>query len=50
MGGGEVGATLSAEEKEVLELYQATVDSDRVDHSLILHLLVYIHTQQGTLK
>eukprot|EP00092_Neocalanus_flemingeri_P000813 GFUD01000866.1.p1 GENE.GFUD01000866.1~~GFUD01000866.1.p1 ORF type:complete len:1316 (+),score=569.14 GFUD01000866.1:71-3949(+) len=47
MGGGEVVTTLSDEEKEVLELYQGTVDSDRVDHDLVLHLLVHIHTQQG---
>ena len=44
--GGEVGTSLSNEEKEILKLYQATVDTDRVDHDLILHLLVNIHTQQ----
>ena len=44
--GGEVGTSLSAEEKEILKLYQATVDTDRVDHDLILHLLVHFHTQQ----
>ena len=36
MRGGEVGTSLSNEEKEILKLYQAT----------ILHLLVNIHTQQ----
>jgi len=43
----EESKMLSSEEKALLDLYQATVDSDRVDHDLLLHLLASIHTQQS---
>ena len=45
--GGEVNTFLSAEEKEILKMYQATVDSDMIDHDLIVHILVNIQTKQA---
>ena len=47
--GGEVvelSQEMTEEEREVLRLYTASVDTDRVDHDLVLHLLRHIHTSQ----
>jgi len=38
---------ITAEEKAVLDLYQATVDTDKVDPALVQHLVQHIHTSQG---
>ena len=37
---------MTEEEREVLRLYTASVDTDLVDHDLVLHLLRHIHTSQ----
>ena len=42
----EVSQAITEEEKEILRLYTASVDTDKVDHCLVLHLLRYIHTSQ----
>ena len=47
--GGEVAELsqeMTEEEREVLRLYTASVDTDQVDHQLVLHLLRHIHTSQ----
>ena len=38
---------MSNEQRELVELYLATIDTDRVDADLILHVLLYIHTHMG---
>lgn len=38
---------ITEEEREILRLYTASVDTDKIDHDLVLHLLQYIHTSQG---
>ena len=38
---------ITDEEKEILRLYTTSVDTDKVDHELVLHLLHYIHNSQG---
>ena len=45
--GGEVDVSLSEEEKNILKLYQATVDSDLVDYDLLLHAMTSIHVNQA---
>ena len=42
----ELSQEMTEEEREVLRLYTASVDTDQVDHSLVLHLLRHIHTSQ----
>ena len=49
LGGGEMGELsqeMTEEEKEMLRLYTASVDTDIVDHDLVLHLLRHIHSNQ----
>ena len=42
----ELSQEMTEEEREVLRLYTASVDTDQVDHDLVLHLLRHIHTTQ----
>ena len=42
----ELGQEMTEEEREVLRLNTASVDTDRVDHDLVLHLLRHIHSSQ----
>ena len=39
--------SISPEQQRLVELYLSTVDEDRVDCDLVLHLLLHIHTTQG---
>ena len=39
--------SITPEQQRLVELYLSTVDEDRVDCDLVLHLLVHIHTTQG---
>lgn len=47
--GGEVvelSQMMTEEEREILRLYTASVDTDLVDHDLVLHLIRHLHTSQ----
>ena len=44
--GSESQGNMKQEEKELLDLYYACVDQDKIDHDLILKLLIAIHTTQ----
>ena len=44
--GSESQGNMKQEEKELLDLYYACVDHDKIDHDLILKLLIAIHTTQ----
>ena len=39
--------TITPGQQRLVELYLSTVDEDRVDCDLVLHLLLHIHTTQG---
>ena len=39
--------SITPEQQRLVELYLSTVDEDRVDCDLVLHLLLHIHTTQG---
>lgn len=44
--GTETQGNMKQEEKDLLDLYYACVDHDKIDHDLILMLLIAIHTTQ----
>ena len=39
--------SITPEQQKLVELYLSTVDEDRVDCDLVVHLLLHIHTTQG---
>ena len=39
--------SITPEQRHQLEVYLATVDTDRVDADIILHIILYIHANLG---